>query len=735
MAIDPHYIPAFSIEDVILDKDTGAPLSGGQVYFEQDDQRGVLKPVYQITGTSPNYQYIQLPNPMTLSAIGTFEDALDNPTVPYFYPFDANGDPEYYFVRVESSDGVPQFTREAVPYIPDTINPSENAVNFGNEISNPQFSEVVFDTVSSNYVFNFTAATLEQVQIAPNWDIVVSGTGTVTVSQSRPQGSLNRLTNPGTLLNINSSGISFLRLRQRIYGSPNLWGSGYLAGTFVAKTFGGSSSSMDMLYSQSNGAVVDQVIVSATLPATGNYTEFSNSVLLPASTSTEHFPDAYIDIDFSIPLNTNIEITSVQVVGTGSVNVTNVPYDQESNYRQIDHLFHYYQPQLNFKPIPSLLVGWDFPLNPAQLLGTATTITNVPSYKWDQTIAVVNGSSVNVDRNTVTGGIQATTTADNQAFCWIQYLSDGQAKKILDTRLSVNVSAFRTQAGTDVTCRAYLYRGSSAAVFPLLPLLIGAISSDGTFTKNNILNQGQDWTEIARSNFGQATGTLSVVNTGDYSTLNDIEDLQFSGWEITDATQISDTDKFCIIVTFQCPTSGTVVTTNSISCVPGDIPTRPAPQAKDEVLRECQYYFEKSWSVTTAVGTATQTGALSVPMPIYPPAGDNTNAVHTVYAQTFSFRLKAQKRNSSGIPTFYSPATGSSGQARVTVYNGGNPITGGDVVVTTWGATSESDETIQMITDSMSGSAIFTTGAFVGSGQNAVANFHYTINDQLGVVA
>ena len=92
MAQDPHYIPAFSIEDVLLDKDTGAPLSGGLVYFEQDNQRGVLKPVYQITGSSPNYTYVQLPNPMTLSSIGTFQDALDNPVIPYFFPFDENLD-------------------------------------------------------------------------------------------------------------------------------------------------------------------------------------------------------------------------------------------------------------------------------------------------------------------------------------------------------------------------------------------------------------------------------------------------------------------------------------------------------------------------------------------------------------------------------------------------------------------------------------------------------------------
>ena len=119
MAIDPRYIPAFSIEEVILDKDTGAPLTGGIVTFEQANQPGILKPVWQITNTSGVYSYTQLPNPMILSAIGTFQDALDNPVVPYFLPFDENGDPEYYRVIVESSANVPQFVRDPVPYIGD----------------------------------------------------------------------------------------------------------------------------------------------------------------------------------------------------------------------------------------------------------------------------------------------------------------------------------------------------------------------------------------------------------------------------------------------------------------------------------------------------------------------------------------------------------------------------------------------------------------------------------------
>ena len=52
MALDPHYIPAFSIDEgPILDKDNGAPLSGGVVWFQYDNNRGFtpanLKPNYR----------------------------------------------------------------------------------------------------------------------------------------------------------------------------------------------------------------------------------------------------------------------------------------------------------------------------------------------------------------------------------------------------------------------------------------------------------------------------------------------------------------------------------------------------------------------------------------------------------------------------------------------------------------------------------------------------------------
>lgn len=341
MAIDPHYIPAFSIEDVILDKDTGAPLSGGLVYFEEDNQRGTLKPVYQITGTSPNYSYIQLPNPMVLSAIGTFEDSLSNPVIPYFFPYDGEFNVDLYYVRVTSSGDVPQFAREAVPYLP-TQGMDEVLSVITNELSNPQFAAVVFDTSSGSYTYHVNAVTNAVINIAPDWDIIVSApaTGTITLTQLAPSGSLNVPTNPGTILTISSAGLSKLQLRQRIIGSPNLWGSGYLSATFVAKTYSGTTVTLNMFYTQSNGTVIDQPLVSALLPASGAYQSFPGSALIPISNSTQNFPNAYVDIYFDIPLSIQIDITSVMVAFTGATSINDIGYDQESYARQIDHLYH-----------------------------------------------------------------------------------------------------------------------------------------------------------------------------------------------------------------------------------------------------------------------------------------------------------------------------------------------------------------------------------------------------------
>ncbi len=723
--LDPRFIPAFSIEDVLLDKDTGAPLSGGLVYFEYDNQRGLLKPIYQISGNSPDYTFTQLPNPMTLSSIGTFEDALSNPVIPYFFPYDANGNVELYYIRVTDADDVPQFAREAQPYI--ALQGSDSVVDIiQNEISNPQFAEVLFDTSTGSAVISVNAVTDEVIPIAPDWDLVVSaaGAGTITLSQLKPAGTLNLITNPGTLLTITSAGLSKLHLRQRLYGSPNLWGSGNLSASFVAKTYSGTLVTLKLYYSQSNGTVINQELVSADLPSSGAYAAYSGHKLIPASDSSQDFPDAYIDIFFDLPLSIQVDITSVMISSTGDTIIEHVVYDQETLNRQIDHLFHYYQPLLNFKPIPSLLTGWDFSLNPAQL-GATQTITTTAAYKWDQTICKSVVGNVAVIRNTVTGGFQATTANAAEAFCTIQYLSGSQARKILGTPLSVNVNAFRTQAGGICNVKVYLYSGSSAAVIPTLSNLIGSFNAAGTFTKNNTAGQGLNWTLIPRGNLGEASGSLSTVSTADYTTLNDVEDLAFSGWEMDSSALIADTDKFAIVVTYSCPTTGTVVTVDSIGLIPGEIPTRPAPQTFNQVLEECQYYYETSYVAGTPAGTAVASNFIEEQ------GADWAGGTAAGYATSFGLEFNTYKRVAPTV-VLYSPDTlNAANQVTMNVYTGGT-VAGSLAIATTNWTISVGRRAVDAIANNANDLVTGATGVPTRPFSNIF--YHFSADARLGIV-
>lgn len=735
MALDSRYIPAFSIEDVLLDKDTGAPLAGGKVYFEQDNQRGTPKAVYQITGDDPDYTFTQLPNPVILSSIGTFEDSLGNPVIPYFYPYDGNDEPEYYYIRVENANDVPQFAREAQPYL-NVANNSAASNSFENEISNPQFSKVDFDISTSTYTYSFNNATLEEVQIAPDWSIIVSctGVGTVTVAQKTPIGTLNIPTNPGTMLNINSGNLTRLRLRQRFQGSPNLWGSGYLSASFTGKTYSGVDTAVTMYYSQSGGSVTDHQIMSQSFNADGLYITRSGFTLLPASSNGDTSPDAYVDIELEWPLSTEIDITSIMLASTGQTGIAEIGYAQDSQARQIDHLFHYYQTLLNFKPIPSMLTGWDFPVNPAQF-GESGNITTTAAYIWDQTIAKSVVATIPFARNSITGGLQLTTAGSPpEAFLLCQYLSGAEAKKILGTKLSVNMFGYRGSAGGAVTFKIYLFRGSSAAVIPTLGNLIGSLAADGSFTKNNTAGQGLDWTEIPRGNLGQAAGNLSVVTTNDDINSED-NDYGFSGWQITDPALIADTDKFCIITTFSYAAASTVITVNSISLVPGEIPTRPAPMTAEQTLAACQYYYEKTYEMGVAPGTVTDNNA-RISGSLTPNYNSTTVALHS---GIFSIQHETRKR---AVPTLtiYDPRVLNSSNAAFAILygqtsgGGYNTATASIPFSTNFTPLSSGTKTANYVPPG----SFNTLTSFSGSGtivyNNGTILYHYTADARLGIV-
>src|SRR5579859_490273 len=142
MALNSDYMIAPSLEMYFVDKDTGLPLANGKVFFFQDRARTLPQPVFELSGTEPNYTYTELPNPVILSSVGTFQDDSGNDIIPYYFPFindviTGTQIISLYYIEVYNSDGVLQFTRQAWPnFIDQTVLSNNDITNF---IPNGQF--------------------------------------------------------------------------------------------------------------------------------------------------------------------------------------------------------------------------------------------------------------------------------------------------------------------------------------------------------------------------------------------------------------------------------------------------------------------------------------------------------------------------------------------------------------------------------------------------------------------
>lgn len=131
MALDAHYFTSIVLQQEFIDKDTGLPLSSGVVKFWRDAARNVPKDVFSLSGSPPNYTYVNEGPEITLTDTGVFEKAY------YYYPYDANGDLDLYFVDWYSATNVLQDSREAWPNI--ASGSSEEGVDATNYAPNGQF--------------------------------------------------------------------------------------------------------------------------------------------------------------------------------------------------------------------------------------------------------------------------------------------------------------------------------------------------------------------------------------------------------------------------------------------------------------------------------------------------------------------------------------------------------------------------------------------------------------------
>jgi hypothetical protein len=729
MALSELFIPLTSLNQYFVDKDTGLPLANGTLSFYRDTARNTPKTVYQLVLVGADYQYVPLPNPVPLSSVGTCMNSGGDNVLVYGYPYLT--DPttgeltlDLYYIVCQADGGADQWIREAVPNIVAGNNPAGQNQDHLNQLSNPQFSEFLLQDAPS--VLTLTGSQLV-FPIAPDWDFVASGTGTVTVERVPVSGNEAIPTYPAAYLTLTiSAGITSPYLRQRLYFNSGIWSGQYLSGSVVAQV-GVGSNALAMNYNDASGVTSDVNIFSASIGST--WASYGGSVQIGNSSDTLAGDDAYVDITIDLPTSNIISITSIQVQVSTSEFEDNLVYDQRSSNRELAFMGDYYLPRLSYKTSASLLVGWDFVKNPRQTGNSGSVAGSTAEYIWDQTILQTTGLTVDYDVNPISNGLTLNHDTANQSYALIQYLDGADASKFIGTTLSVNINGYTMAGGNQpaaTTVQVEIFANADPDKFGTLPTSLVQISSAGviTLTGTAIAN---GWYAINRHNLPAAQGTLNILNpTGDISYQHD---LGFNGWDIDDSTKVSDgVQGIAVVVSFKPAASTTDYLTcvDSISVVPGDIPCRPDNLTIEQTLQDCQEFYETSFEQGTVIPTATTTGIYCETMMASNAGGAFTTLMA---ASTFIIPWLVFKRAAPTL-TLYSGTSTTAGKVQAILV--GNSTATNEVDISNWDSSNINQKRAQFIAKSPTAN-IESVGNDGTKGTSSVIQYHYVADARIGI--
>jgi len=722
MAISPLYVPLFTIEEVILDKDSGLPLSGGVVSFYRDLQRQTPKEVYQITGNPPDYTFASVGSVLTLGIAGDFVDNNGNPFVPYAYPYDDDGNVDLYYVTVESAGSVDQFTREAVPYLGNGNIPPSELSNTENELSNPQFVEVLFSTPNS-VTINVTGSNTV-TPIAPDWDIISSGTGTITLQRLEPT-SADIDTNPPYAVSIaGSSGLgASITLRQRLSNSPSISRGQYVSGTILAAVLSGGSSALTMTFAPSTGTSTP-IISAENIPTDGAYHLLTGNNAIPEQ-SNDPASTGYTDILITIPTSRTIAVTSIQIVTTAEA--VNIPFTEQTASRQKDHLFHYYENSILHQPKESLLTGWNFGVNPWQFRTTAITNVVNNTYTADQTIIVQQAYVTNVaNTNNVAVGqgvqsidqpfqVQAVTSTNK--FAMIQYISSDTMAPYWQHYLSSMVTANLNSAHNTVVNfkMRLIYRTAGD-----LPPTIG---------QNEPISS---WTNVDGSDPTFASGWAAIAPLNDpVYTLSDSVQLQFSFDQFLLPAALNTGNMILGIVLYTTNNMNSASPADSmliyrVSLVDNNFAIDCNVETFDESLRKCQYYYEQSYDVGTLAGANTLVGAQIISLPVI-----SDGATTSCYPKSIFQKYKQTKRAAPASITFYTPAGTIDNVNGLVISSTGTTVQGNtNIPISHWSTQEISKDSIWYSVNS-SNTSLYIVGAS-HTNYEGLIQYHYVADVRLG---
>ena len=208
------------------------------------------------------------------------------------------------------------------------------------------------------------------------------------------------------------------------------------------------------------------------------------------------------------------------------------------------------------------------------------------------------------------------------------------------------------------------------------------------------------WNEVTRNGLGNAQFTVANSATTNFNSYG------FSGWDLNGAATVNTATFFAIVVGFaQLPIANTI-DIQSISLVPGDIPTIPGPQSLKEVFNDCCFYYQKSFAsgVVPRQGFGVATGEF-----LYP-------------------AIRAAANPNNGVTVVYPGGTMRSPGATPIIYN---PVSANAQIYDTTAAADCSATIIASVTESHF--SITATGA-AGTAVGNWLGFHWTADGRLGVL-
>lgn len=655
-------------------------------------------------------------NPLEFFPNGTLPDNL------YF-------DPSLVY-RIEIRQGNSQtdpLIYEINNFIPgDGATPDNNSLAIlGNEnqVSNGQFSII-------NFVSPLTIAIAGTYSIAPGWDLVLTGAGSTTLTQLILSGSQNQINNPPFALRINNTGWTESYLRQRLLDNGAIWANGAITMSLTGRAQT-TTETVSLIYSP-NAPGTPEIVATGSL-GTGSYEVLQGAIDLPASTNTSLSNVAYVDLIVQLPVAGIVDISNIQAIGQSSAlpsnfdPATDIPsYQQEPEERAIDHLFHYYKSQLVLKPKKSLLVGWNFPLNPFQFITTTvTTAASETQYIADQTILHQEAASqVQTGKNTVGERqnllVKAVTAATTTRFALIQYIDPASIRPYWSYVLSAFARArIFTSHATTVRLKARLiYRSSlPPTISNTEPIASWPAASDPVFAAG--------WTALAPLN-DPAYTLPNAYATDEVSGENAYPGFSFDQFQMPNSDNASMT--LGIVVYTMDNMNATAASEDSIafdkiSLIPSYFGADANAETFDDCLRECQFYYEKSYDNSVLPGTASSNGLLFAEQLAL------GSSPISLIGRSFEFEFNTIKRTASSAVTIYS-TDGTINDVRGFISNNGAGEAGANIAVSNWTQAALGQKAVFHRANTIA--ALHTLNQ-VSADPEAYIQYHYTVDARLGV--